>query len=58
MHGYKYIHEDIFRDYDMNILNMLYYKKSIHRRKKNIYIKNVYILKKFIIIHYYFLIKV
>ena len=32
---------------------MLYYKKSIYRRK-NIYIKNVYILKKLILTHHFF----
>ena len=33
IHDYQYVHENIFRDYNMNISNMLYYKKSIYRRK-------------------------
>ena len=40
IHGYKYVHEDVFIDFNMNILNMLYYKQSIYRRK-NVYIQNV-----------------
>ena len=39
---YQYVHENLFRDYDINISNMLYYKKSIYRRKKYL-CKNVYI---------------
>ena len=26
IHDYKLVHENIFRDYNMNISNMLYYK--------------------------------
>ena len=33
VHGYKYVHEDIIRNFNMNISTMLYYKKTIHRRK-------------------------
>ena len=57
IHGYKYVPENIFRDYNVHISNMLEYKKSIYRRK-NIYIKNALILKKLIVTFYYFLIKV
>ena len=42
IHGYKYEHENIYKDFNMNISNMLAYKKSIYRRK-NIYIKNVWL---------------
>ena len=34
---YKFVHENIFRDYNMHILNMLQYKKTIYRRKKYLY---------------------
>ena len=37
MHGYKYVYEDVFIDFNMNISNTLYYKQSIHRRKKYLY---------------------
>ena len=30
---YEFVHENIFRDYNMNILNMLQYKKTIYRKK-------------------------
>ena len=43
IHGYKYVHDDIFRDYNIIISNMLYYKKSIHRRKKYLYKKFLHI---------------
>ena len=45
IHDYQYVNEISFRDYNMNMLNVLFYKKAIYMRK-NIYIKNVYILKK------------
>ena len=45
IHDYQYVNEISFKDYNMNILNILFYKKTILMRK-NIYIKNVYILKK------------
>ena len=41
IHSYKYVHEDIFRDYRLNILNMLYYKKSIYRRKKCLHVREI-----------------
>ena len=34
---YQYINEISFKDYNMNMLNILFYKKSIYRRKKNLY---------------------
>ena len=45
IHDYEYVNEISFRDYNMNISNMLFYKKTIYKRK-NIYIINVFILKK------------
>ena len=43
IHDYQYVHENIFRDYNMNISNMLHYKKSTYRRKKYLYKKSLYI---------------
>ena len=45
IHDYQYINEISFKDYNMNMLNILFYKITIYMRK-NIYIKHVYILKK------------
>ena len=45
IHDYKYVNEVSFRDYNMNISNILFYKK-LFIRGKNINIKNVFILKK------------
>ena len=45
IHDYQYVNEISFKDYNMNMLNILFHKKTIYMRK-NIYIKNVYILKK------------
>ena len=45
IHAYQYINEISFKDYNMNMLNILFYKKTIYMRKKYLY-KNVYILKK------------
>ena len=39
IHDYKYVNEISFRDNNMNILNMLFYKKTIYKRKKYLYIK-------------------
>ena len=39
IHNYEYVNEISFRDYNMNILNMLFYKKTIYKRKKYIYNK-------------------
>ena len=43
--GYKYVNEVSFRDYNMNISNILFYKK-IFIKEKNICIINVFILEK------------
>ena len=45
IHDYQYVNEISFKDYNMNMLNILFYKKTIYVRN-NIHIKNVYILKK------------
>ena len=45
IHDYQYVNEISFKDYNMNMLNILFYKKTIYMRK-NIYIKNVCMLKK------------
>ena len=45
IHDYKYVNEISFRDYNTNISNILFYKKTIYKRK-NICIKNVFILEK------------
>ena len=39
IHDYKYINEISFRDYIVNISNMLFYKKTIYKRKKYLYNK-------------------
>ena len=39
IHDYKYVNEVSFRDYDMNISNILFYKKTIYKRKKYLYNK-------------------
>ena len=39
IHDYRYINEIPFRDYNMNISNMLFYKKTIYKRKKYLYDK-------------------
>ena len=39
IHDYRYINEISFRDYNMNISNMLFYKKTIYKRKKYLYNK-------------------
>ena len=40
IHGYKYVRENIYRDYNMDISNILVYK-NLFTGEKNIYIKNV-----------------
>ena len=45
IHDYQYVNEISIRHYDIIISNMLFYKKTIYKRK-NIYIINVCILKK------------
>ena len=39
IHDYKYVNEIAFRDYNMNISNVLFYKKTIYKRKKYLYNK-------------------
>ena len=39
IHDYKYVNEIPFRDYNMNISNILFYKKTIHKRKKYLFNK-------------------
>ena len=45
IHDYKYVNKMPFRDYNMNISNILFYKK-LFIKEKNICIINVFILKK------------
>ena len=37
IHDYRYVNEISFRDYNMNISNMLFYKKTIYKRKKYLF---------------------
>ena len=37
IHDYQYINEISFKDYNMNISNILFYKKSIYKGKKYLY---------------------
>ena len=37
IHGYQYIKEIPFKDNNMNMSNILFYKKSIYKRKKYLY---------------------
>ena len=39
IHDYRYVNEIPFRYYNMNISNMLFYKKTIYKRKKYLYNK-------------------
>ena len=39
IHDYQYVNEISFRDYNMNMSNMLFYKKTIYKRKKYLYDK-------------------
>ena len=39
IYDYRYVNEISFRDYNMNISNMLFYKKTIYKRKKYLYSK-------------------
>ena len=43
IHDYKYVNEIAFRDYNMNISNILIYKKTTYKRKKYLYNKCFYI---------------
>ena len=37
IHDYQYINEISFKDYNINFSNILFYKKSIYKRKKYLY---------------------
>ena len=39
IHDYEYVNEISFRDYNMNISNILFYKKTIYKRKTYLYNK-------------------
>ena len=39
IHDYRYINEISFKDYNMNVSNILFYKKTIYKRKKYLYNK-------------------
>ena len=39
IHNYRYVNEISFKDFNMNISNMLFYKKTIYKRKKYLYNK-------------------
>ena len=43
IHDYQYVNEIPFKDYNMNITNMLFYKKTIYKRKKYLYDKCLHI---------------
>ena len=43
IHDYKYVNEIAFRDYNMNISNILFYKKAIYKRKKYLHKKCLHI---------------
>ena len=45
IHNYQYVNEISFREYNMNMSNMLFYKK-LFIKEKNICIIYVFILKK------------
>ena len=58
IHDYQYVNEISLKDYNMNMSNILFYKKSIYKRKKYLYIKCLHIkeinenTKYFLIIHW------
>ena len=39
IHDYRYVNEIPFRDYNINISNMLFYRKTVYNRKKYLYNK-------------------
>ena len=43
IHDYQYVNEVSFRDYNMNMMNILFYKKTIYKRKKYLYNKYFHI---------------
>ena len=43
IHDYEYVNGISFRDYNINMMNILFYKKAIYKRKKYLYKKCLYI---------------
>ena len=43
IHDYQYVNEISFRDYNMIMSNILFYKKTIYKRKKYLYNKCIHI---------------
>ena len=43
IHDYQYVNEISFRNYNMNMINILFYKKTIYKRKKYLYKKCLHI---------------
>ena len=43
IHDYQYVNEIYFKDYNMNMINILFYKKTIYKRKKYLYKKCLHI---------------
>ena len=43
IYDYKYVNEVSFKDYNMNMMNILFYKKAIYERKKYLYKKCLHI---------------
>ena len=43
IHDYKYVSKISFKDYNMNMLNILFHKKTIYKRKKYLYEKCLHI---------------
>ena len=43
IHDYQYVNEISFRDYNINLLIMLFYKKAIYKREKFLYDKRFHI---------------
>ena len=41
IHDYQYINEISFKDYNMNMLNISFYKKTIYMRKKCLHVKEI-----------------
>ena len=43
IHDYQYVNEISFKDYNTNMLNVLFYKKTIYMRRKYLYKKCLHI---------------
>ena len=43
IHDYKYVNEIAFRDYNMNRINISFYKKTIYKRRKYLFKKCLHI---------------